>query len=56
MEVSRRLGITPDTVRTWRRCFIERGLDGLCDRSFTARIWSCSSCGPPTRPSPWRDT
>jgi transposase len=31
MEVSRRLGITPDTVRTWRRCFLERGLDGLSD-------------------------
>lgn len=31
MEVSRRLRITPDTVRIWRRRFIERGLDGLCD-------------------------
>ncbi|WP_260616241.1 helix-turn-helix domain-containing protein, partial [Streptomyces sp. WAC05292] len=31
MEVSRRLRIAPDTVRTWRRRFIERGLDGLCD-------------------------
>ncbi|CAL9315792.1 IS630 family transposase ISMsm2 [Streptomyces sp. SudanB91_2054] len=31
MEVSRRLWITPDTVRTWRRRFLERGLDGLCD-------------------------
>ncbi|MFE2336581.1 helix-turn-helix domain-containing protein [Streptomyces coelicoflavus] len=31
MEVSRRLRITPDTVRTWRRRFLERGLDGLCD-------------------------
>ncbi|MFJ2938521.1 helix-turn-helix domain-containing protein [Streptomyces sp. NPDC087219] len=30
MEVSRRLRIAPDTVRTWRR-FIERGLDGLFD-------------------------
>ncbi|MFJ3206235.1 IS630 family transposase [Streptomyces sp. NPDC086989] len=30
-EVSRRLRIAPDTVRTWRRRFIERGLDGLCD-------------------------
>jgi transposase len=30
-EVSRQLRITPDTVRTWRRRFIERGLDGLCD-------------------------
>ena len=24
-------GHAPDTVRTWRRRFIERGLDGLCD-------------------------
>ncbi|MFB6836184.1 helix-turn-helix domain-containing protein [Streptomyces sp. NPDC056361] len=31
MEVSRRLRIAPDTVRTWRQRFIERGLDGLCD-------------------------
>ncbi|KUJ69765.1 DDE endonuclease [Streptomyces albus subsp. albus] len=31
MEVSRRLRIAPDTVRTWRRRFLERGLDGLCD-------------------------
>ncbi|MFH9818532.1 IS630 family transposase [Streptomyces sp. NPDC017230] len=31
MEVSRRLRITPDTVRTWRRRFLERGLGGLCD-------------------------
>ncbi|WP_411093597.1 helix-turn-helix domain-containing protein [Streptomyces sp. 049-1] len=31
MEVSRRLRIASDTVRTWRRRFIERGLDGLCD-------------------------
>ncbi len=30
-EVSRRLRIAPDTVRTWRRRFLERGLDGLCD-------------------------
>jgi hypothetical protein len=29
--VSRRLRIAPDTVRTWRRRFIQRGLDGLCD-------------------------
>ncbi|MFH9940717.1 hypothetical protein ACH4OT_15520, partial [Streptomyces murinus] len=27
MEVSRRLRIAPDTVRTWRRRFIERGLE-----------------------------
>ncbi|NEE60650.1 IS630 family transposase, partial [Streptomyces sp. SID8455] len=31
MEVSRRLRVTPDTVRTWRRRFHERGLDGLSD-------------------------
>ena len=31
MEVSRRLQVTPDTVRTWRRRFLERGLDGLSD-------------------------
>ncbi len=31
MEVLRRLGVSPDTVRTWRRRFIERGLDGLSD-------------------------
>ncbi|WP_258565701.1 helix-turn-helix domain-containing protein, partial [Streptomyces griseus] len=29
--VSRRLRVTPDTVRTWRRRFHERGLDGLSD-------------------------
>ncbi|WP_344309691.1 helix-turn-helix domain-containing protein, partial [Streptomyces turgidiscabies] len=31
MEVSRRLGASPDTVRTWRRRFLERGVDGLYD-------------------------
>ncbi|MET7759180.1 helix-turn-helix domain-containing protein [Streptomyces sp. NPDC005389] len=31
MEVSRRLRIAPDTVRTWRRRFLGKGLDGLCD-------------------------
>ncbi|MGV9557699.1 helix-turn-helix domain-containing protein [Streptomyces sp. NPDC003401] len=31
MEVSRRLRVSPDTVRTWRRRFLERGMDGLCD-------------------------
>ncbi|MFF8847645.1 helix-turn-helix domain-containing protein [Streptomyces sp. NPDC015127] len=31
MEVSRRLRIAPDAVRTWRRRFLDRGLDGLCD-------------------------
>ncbi|MFE0765040.1 helix-turn-helix domain-containing protein [Streptomyces smyrnaeus] len=31
MEVSRRLRIAPDMVGTWRRRFLERGLDGLCD-------------------------
>lgn len=30
-EVARRLGITTDTVRAWRRRFLERRLDGLCD-------------------------
>ncbi|WP_435851588.1 helix-turn-helix domain-containing protein, partial [Streptomyces mirabilis] len=30
-EVARRLGITPDTVRVWRRRFLERRFDGLCD-------------------------
>ncbi|MGA5253357.1 helix-turn-helix domain-containing protein [Streptomyces pseudogriseolus] len=33
MEVSRRLQVTPDTVRTWRRRFLERGLDGLFRRA-----------------------
>ncbi|MEU8787082.1 IS630 family transposase [Streptomyces sp. NPDC048637] len=31
MEVARRLGVTADMVRTWRRRFLERGLDGLSD-------------------------
>ncbi len=31
MEVSRLLRVTADTVRTWRRRFLERGLDGLSD-------------------------
>ncbi|MEV6593999.1 helix-turn-helix domain-containing protein [Streptomyces acidicola] len=31
MEVSRRLKVAPDTVRTWRRRFLDRGLDGLSD-------------------------
>ncbi|WP_455362648.1 IS630 family transposase [Streptomyces sp. SYSU K21746] len=30
-EVARRLRITSDTVRTWRRRFLERRLGGLCD-------------------------
>ncbi|WJY55061.1 IS630 family transposase [Streptomyces chengbuensis] len=30
-EVARRLRITTDMVRTWRRRFLERRLDGLCD-------------------------
>ncbi|MFE5914416.1 IS630 family transposase [Streptomyces wedmorensis] len=30
-EVARRLGITTDTVRAWRRRFLERRLDGLRD-------------------------
>ncbi|MER7772200.1 helix-turn-helix domain-containing protein [Kitasatospora sp. NPDC096140] len=31
MDVPRRLAVAPDTVRTWRRRFIDRGLDGLSD-------------------------
>ncbi len=31
MDVSRRLGFAPDTVRTRRRRFLERGLEGLRD-------------------------
>ncbi len=31
MEVSRRLRIAADTVRKWRRRFLEHGPDGLCD-------------------------
>ncbi|MGG7574611.1 IS630 family transposase [Streptomyces sirii] len=31
MEVSRQLRVAPDTVRTWRRRFLEHGLDGLSD-------------------------
>ncbi|WP_327340438.1 helix-turn-helix domain-containing protein [Streptomyces sp. NBC_01324] len=31
MEVSRRLRIAPETVRTWRRRFLDRGLDGMSD-------------------------
>ncbi|MFC8720884.1 IS630 family transposase [Kitasatospora sp. NPDC057198] len=30
-DVSRRLAVAPDTVRTWRRRFTERGPDGLGD-------------------------
>ncbi|WP_434097764.1 helix-turn-helix domain-containing protein [Streptomyces mirabilis] len=30
-EVAQRLGITTDTVRLWRRRFLERRLNGLCD-------------------------
>ncbi|MFE2705353.1 helix-turn-helix domain-containing protein [Streptomyces mirabilis] len=30
-QVVRRLGITADTVRVWRRCLVGRRLDGLCD-------------------------
>ncbi|MFI9248313.1 helix-turn-helix domain-containing protein [Streptomyces sp. NPDC053086] len=32
MKVTRRLRIAPDTVRTWRRRFLDRGLDGLSDQ------------------------
>ncbi|WP_228994876.1 hypothetical protein [Streptomyces sp. DH8] len=31
MEVPRRLRVTADTVRTWRRRFLERDPEGLCD-------------------------
>ncbi|MFE5598091.1 helix-turn-helix domain-containing protein [Streptomyces coelicoflavus] len=31
MEVSRRLRVSADTVRTWRRRLLVRGTDGLCD-------------------------
>ncbi len=31
MEVSRRLKVAPDTVRTWRRRCLDRALDGLSD-------------------------
>lgn len=31
MEVSRLLRIAPETVRTWRRRFLDRGLDGMSD-------------------------
>ncbi|GAA0454853.1 helix-turn-helix domain-containing protein [Streptomyces stramineus] len=31
MEISRRLRVTPDTVRTWRRRFLDQGPDGLRD-------------------------
>ncbi|GAA3131719.1 IS630 family transposase [Streptomyces echinatus] len=31
MEVSRRLKVAPEAVRTWRRRFLDRGLDGLPD-------------------------
>ncbi|MEV7872105.1 helix-turn-helix domain-containing protein [Streptomyces sp. NPDC088124] len=31
MEVSRRLGASPDTIRTWRRRFAERRLERLSD-------------------------
>ncbi|MFD9624159.1 helix-turn-helix domain-containing protein, partial [Streptomyces virginiae] len=30
-EVSRRLGIAPETVRTWRRRSLDRVLEGMCD-------------------------
>ncbi|WP_267889592.1 MULTISPECIES: helix-turn-helix domain-containing protein [unclassified Streptomyces] len=44
-EVSRRLRITADTVRTWRRRFLERGLDGLCDDPRTRRPEEDHRCG-----------
>ncbi|MFJ7296607.1 transposase [Streptomyces collinus] len=39
MEVSRRLGVSPDTVRTLRRRFLERGLDGLPDEPRPGVPW-----------------
>ncbi|MER5212839.1 helix-turn-helix domain-containing protein [Streptomyces sp. NPDC002838] len=39
MEVSRLLRITADTVRTWRRRFLGRGLDGLCDEPRPGVPW-----------------
>jgi transposase-like protein len=35
--VARRLDVPVDLVRTWRRRFVEGGLDGLADRSRTVR-------------------
>jgi transposase len=34
-EVARRLGVVAETVRTWRRRFLDRGLDGMCDEPRT---------------------
>ncbi|MFE9722620.1 hypothetical protein ACFYQ5_03195 [Streptomyces sp. NPDC005794] len=36
LEVSRRLNAAADTVRTGRRRFIERGLDGLSDEGHAS--------------------
>ncbi|MER7688938.1 helix-turn-helix domain-containing protein [Streptomyces sp. NPDC097610] len=43
-EVARRLGITTDTVRVWRRRLLVRRLDGLCDEPGTGvpRNWCCA--------------
>ncbi|MFD8542716.1 helix-turn-helix domain-containing protein [Streptomyces sp. NPDC059649] len=35
--MSRRLGIAPETVRTWRRRFLNRGLKGMNDESRPGR-------------------
>jgi transposase-like protein len=35
--IARDLGVTEDTVRTWRRRFCERGLEGLADRPRSGR-------------------
>ena len=35
--ISRSLGVSVDTVRTWRRRFCEHGIDGLTDRPRSGR-------------------
>jgi transposase len=37
VAISRNLGVVVDTVRTWRRRFCERGLDGLADQPRSGR-------------------
>ncbi|MFE7113076.1 helix-turn-helix domain-containing protein [Streptomyces sp. NPDC057575] len=36
-EVSRRPGIAPETVRAWRRRFLDRGLEGMHDDAVRRR-------------------
>ncbi|WP_328311165.1 hypothetical protein OG432_13605 [Streptomyces sp. NBC_00442] len=50
MEVSRRLRIAPDTVRTRRRRFIEHGLDGLGDEPRPVSLGRSLSGGSPSSP------